>query len=266
MISRNFAHGQSSCHGHTPKFFEWDFDNESSPVSVYIDADYKLAINRFESGDRGIKFLWLLESPEFNGDSFNFIKNNLETIEHVFEGIFTYSDEIKQLGPKFHKVFVTNSWIKEPNIHEKNKLISMITSNKTYSPLQWERVSLAHSLSDKIDVYGRGFKEIDSKEEGLSDYMFSICIENCMHDTYFTEKILDCFAVGTVPIYKGTRKILDYYDGGGIIFLDDLKELSQLTPELYFSKIDHINRNFKILREYLLIDDFLYQNYFSKYL
>ena len=38
--------------------------------------------------------------------------------------------------------------------------------------------------------------------------MFSVCIENDVYDTYFTEKILDCFATGTIPIYKGTKNKL----------------------------------------------------------
>lgn len=265
MISKNFAHVQSSCSFYAPKLFEWDFKDESSPISVYIDSDYQLAINRYENGDRRLKFLWLLESPEFNGNSFDFIQNNVEIIQKTFEGVFTYSDEIKRLGPKFHKIYTTNSWIKEPKIYEKNKLISMIVSNKAYTPLQIERVSLAYSLIGKIDIFGRGFKEIENKEEGLKDYMFSICVENCIYDSYFTEKILDCFATGTVPIYKGTKKILDYFDGNGIIFLDDLKDLTDLTPELFFSKKEAIERNFNILNEYILIDDFLYKFYFSKY-
>jgi hypothetical protein len=96
--------------------------------------------------------------------------------------------------------------------------------------------------------------------------MFSVCIENITYDSYFTEKILDCFATGTIPVYKGTKKILDYYDGNGIIFLDDLLDFSDLTPELYLSKMDSINRNFKTLSEYILIDDFIYKNFLSKYL
>ena len=63
--------------------------------------------------------------------------------------------------------------------------------------------------------------------------MFSVCIENTTHDTYFTEKILDCFATGTLPIYKGTKNITKYFDGNGILFLDEIN-INELTPELYF--------------------------------
>ena len=35
--------------------------------------------------------------------------------------------------------------------------------------------------------------ENENKEVGLCDYMFSVVIENGIYETYFTEKILDCF-------------------------------------------------------------------------
>lgn len=263
MISRCFSHVDSSCHNCSPKLFKWDFETTSSKVSVYVDSDLYIALN--ENSDK-IKFLWLLESPDFNGGAIEIVRNNIKLIEDTFEAVFTYSDEISCLSDKFHKVFTTNSWIEKSEVYSKSKLVSMITSNKTLTEQQRYRVNFAEKNKDIIDVYGRGFKEIEKKEEGLKDYMFSVCIENAIYDSYFTEKILDCFSTGTIPIYKGTRKILDYYDGNGIIFLDDLSDLSDLTSELYFSKIESINRNFKTFNEYILIDDFIYKNFLSKYL
>jgi len=233
MISRCFSHVESSCHNHYPKLFKWDFETKNSKVSVYIDSDLSIAVN--ENCDK-IKFLWLLESPEFNGGAIEIVKNNIKLIEDTFEAVFTYSDEVSSLSNKFHKIFTTNSWIKKPKIYDKSRLISMITSNKVWTEQQRNRVDFAEKNKDIIDVYGRGFKEIEDKEQGLQDYMFSICIENYTYDSYFTEKILDCFATGTIPIYKGTKKILDYYDEDGIIFLDDLLDFSDLTPELYHLK------------------------------
>jgi hypothetical protein len=263
MISRCFSHVESSCHNYSPKLFKWDFETKNSKISVYIDFDLTIALN---DKDDKIKFLWLLESPEFNGGAIEIVKNNIKLIEDTFEAVFTYSDELSSLSNKFHKVFTTNSWIKQPKVYDKSKLISMITSNKVWVEQQKYRVDFAEKNKSIIDIYGKGFKDIEDKEEGLQDYMFSVCIENITYDSYFTEKILDCFATGTIPIYRGSKKILDYYDGNGIIFLDDLSDLSDLTPELYFSKIESVNRNFKTLNEYILIDDFIYRNFLSKYL
>jgi hypothetical protein len=187
----------------------------------------------------------------------------------VFINKILNQERLKAIDEKIELLqneFTTNSWIKKPKIYDKSRLISMITSNKVWTEQQRNRVDFAEKNKDIIDVYGRGFEEIEDKEQGLQDYMFSVCIENITYDSYFTEKILDCFATGTIPIYKGTKKILDYYDGNGIIFLDDLSDFSDLTSELYFSKIESVNRNFKTLSEYILIDDFIYKNFLSKYL
>ena len=262
MISRCFSHVDSSCHNCTPKLFKWDFEERDSKISVYIDLDLTIALN---DKDDKIKFLWLLESPEFNGGAIEIVKNNVKLIEDNFEAVFTYSDEVSSLSNKFHKVFTTNSWIKKPKVYNKSKLISMITSNKVWTEQQKYRVDFAEKNKDIIDVYGRGFKEIEEKEEGLKDYMFSVAIENATYDTYFTEKILDCFATGTIPIYKGTRKICEFFDSNGILFLDDIK-IEELTPDLYFSKIESVKRNFELIVGYKLIDDYIFSEFLSKYI
>ena len=51
--------------------------------------------------------------------------------------------------------------------------------------------------------------------------MFSIAIENASYETYFTEKLLDCFATGTIPVYYGAPDIGDYFNKDGIIDLSE---------------------------------------------
>jgi hypothetical protein len=112
MISKCFAHDFSSCAGHKPKLFEWDFNNKTSNVSVYVDSDWRQAVQDSINGDTRHKCLWLLESPEFNGGSFEDFKNNIDLFNDTFELIFTYSDEITELSKKCIQIWTTNSWIK----------------------------------------------------------------------------------------------------------------------------------------------------------
>ena len=88
--------------------------------------------------------------------------------------------------------------------------------------------------------------------------MFSITIENCKYDTYFTEKVTDCFANGTIPIYYGTNKICDYFDKDGIIFLNDKFTPSQLTKELYDSKLEYVQKNLELVKKMRGSDDYLF--------
>ena len=67
--------------------------------------------------------------------------------------------------------------------------------------------------------------------------MFSVAIENNVLRTYFTEKVLDCFATGTIPIYLGAPDIGDHFNIDGILTLDDFDSIS---TDLYYSKMDAI--------------------------
>jgi hypothetical protein len=142
----------------------------------------------------------------------------------------------------------------------------MITSDKQTTPQHKLRYQYAISNKDNLDLFGRGFNEINKKEEGLEKYMFSIAIENDTYDTYFTEKILDCFLTGTIPIYKGTKKITEHFNSEGIVFLDEVKELSDFGRDFYYSKIDAIKDNFERALQYEILDDWLYQNYLINYI
>jgi hypothetical protein len=256
MKSQIFSHNGSSTVNQKPNYFTWDFFNGTGDYDFYIDGDVRLGIKNKSDGKK--KILWTLESPHFNNGVFDYIKNNLPEVLNVFEVIFTYNEELLNINNKFKFVPAMGSWIKEPKIKNKTKLLSMITSNKTITSQQKFRFDFANDNKNKIDLYGRGFTEVLNKEEGLEDYMFSICIENSTTDTYFTEKILDCFAMGTIPIYKGTKKILNHFDGDGILFLDDIK-LSDLNESLYKSKLNNVKNNFELVKELMVPEDVIYK-------
>lgn len=76
-------------------------------------------------------------------------------------------------------------------------------------------------------------------------------MENCCADTYFTEKILDCFLTGTVPIYWGTRKICNIFNENGIVFLDYfLENIDSFDYEKeYKNRYKAIEENFEIAKE-----------------
>jgi hypothetical protein len=262
MLSPQFSHDVSSTVNQKCDYFEWDFFSKNNDVSFYIDSDMFKGIN--DKNDGKLKFLWLLESHYFNNNSFELIKNNLNNILDTYELIFTYDDFLIELNPKFKWVPAMGSWIKTPLVNKKSKLISMITSGKQMTPQQVFRYNYAQSVVNHVDVFGRGFYEINNKEQGLNDYMFSICIENDTRDTYFTEKILDCFATGTIPVYKGTKNILNHFNPDGILFLDEIS-LNDLTKELYVSKINAINDNFERVKSYMCPENFIYINYIKKY-
>ena len=102
----------------------------------------------------------------------------------------------------------------------------MIYSNKIMFEGHKLRHHIANNIKD-VDLFGRGTPNpIDNKEESLVDYRYSIVIENSKTDNYFTEKLIDCLAVGTIPIYWGCSNLNDYFNLEGIITFNTLEELN----------------------------------------
>lgn len=259
LVGNSFTHltgGNKgySVHGKESKYVEWVFDL-SADETVYVDQNINQA---FTDGLDGIKYAWLLESkfvvPGLSED----IKSNLEEYFDVFKYIFTHDKELLSLDSRFKWCPAQGFWIKEPKVYEKSKMISMISSNKDFTEGQKTRLKWVEMLKDQIDVYGRGINPIENKEDGLCDYMFSVVIENGIYESYYTEKILDCFATGTIPVYMGSPDIGDYFNKDGIIELTDEFDVSE---EIYNSKMDAIKDNLERVKELEVLEDFIYLRY-----
>ena len=83
----------------------------------------------------------------------------------------------------------------------------------------------------------------------LDDAMFHIAIENASLPHYFTEKLVDCLATKTIPIYYGCSNLGDYLDLGGCIVVQSPEELVQrvnsLTPQYYYDHAAQVQRNYE---------------------
>ncbi len=258
MKSGNFSHTNSSTLHKKSQHISWDYFSNENSSSFYIDGDIDKGISERNDGKR--KFLWGLESRHFNSSFHKKVKENLSLVLDVYENIFTYDNELLELDPKFKWAPAMGTWIDFPGRREKHKLCSMVTSSKNWTPGQVFRINYANQHSDKIDIYGSLLKPIGKKEEALDDYMFSVAIENDICDSYFTEKILDCFSTYTIPIYRGTRRICDFFNPDGIIFIDGNK-LPELSEEIYFSKMEALNENLEKVIHFNTIEDWMFENY-----
>ena len=244
-----------SVHGKVSKYIEWV--KEGGDATFYIDN----TINQGVQDKRpGLKYLWLLESKFIKPGMVESIIENRELVESTYEVIFTHDQRLLALGDKFKWVPAQGFWIQEPKIYEKSKMISMISSNKRMCEGHVKRLDWIERIGDQVDLYGRGFNEITLKEEGLCDYMFSVAIENGQYETYFTEKLLDCFATGTIPVYLGAPDIGKHFNKDGIIDLTDEFDVSE---EIYYSKMDAIKENLEKAKEMEVLEDFIYLNYFN---
>ena len=91
--------------------------------------------------------------------------------------------------------------------------------------------------------------------------MFSVAIEN--NNEYFSEKLLDCFLTGTIPIYYGTPSVGKWFNTDGMIILEDGFDIESLTEDLYNDKMDAIKDNFERALKMEVLEDFIWENYFN---
>jgi len=50
---------------------------------------------------------------------------------------------------------------------------------------------------------------VPDKLKTMSEYRFSLCFENCIAPGYISEKLFDCLATGSIPIYYGAPDVTD---------------------------------------------------------
>ena len=72
-----------------------------------------------------------------------------------------------------------------------------------------------------------------SKSETLSQYTFALCFENMSLKGWITEKIFDCFFVGTIPIYWGEPEIERHIPANCFIDMRQFANYAELQQFLY---------------------------------
>jgi hypothetical protein len=185
----------------------------------------------------------------------------------LFQVILTWSDKIiNNCDNALHFSF-GNTWINEKQstkVRNKKFEISHLCGKllKTYGQ------SLRHEILTRknefniptnfYDVYGDRNNIEDArlgKEFIFGDSQFGVVIENTSHRGYFTEKIMDCFLLKTIPLYWGCSNIGDYFDIEGIIPFNNIDDLiyisNNLTEDFYESKKEIIDKNWLIAKNYV---------------
>ena len=193
-----------------PKNTRWTCREMVSDVPTVFTDVFLTNRNLVRSVSSPVKIAWLLESILVRPNLYK----DIMSVEDEFDLIFTYNFDLLKRNPQKYKFFPADSVCIEEVAHgvnEKTKLTSMIYSSKGEGD-RTIRHQIADMFYDKIDLFGSGSAGglTDKKSDTLVDYCFSIAIENCICDGYYTEKILDCFITGNIPVYRGTDRIRDF--------------------------------------------------------
>ena len=126
---------------------------------------------------------------------------------------------------------------------EKRKFCAIVVSNDNFADSYRERFFVELSKYKRVDSGGKAFNNI-GLPEGVKDkraflcgYKFSIAFENSSYSGYCTEKLLQAFSSGTVPIYWGDPTAKRYFNENSFI------DCTGLSMEEAIEKIKQIDQD-----------------------
>lgn len=210
-----------------------------------------------------VNILVLQEPNGYFGNSDWALQNS-----HLFSVILTWDERILNLCPNAVFLPFGHSWFKEDQYekeHEKKFQLSHLCGKllKTYGQSMRHEIlareneiksiptKFFHTYGDRHNIEEARI----GKEEVFGDSQFGIVIENFSHRGYFTEKILDCFLLKTIPIYWGCSNIDDFFNSSGIIKFqnpdDAIHIINNLTQYRYDFHKKAIEENYITAKKYI---------------
>lgn len=252
-----------------PKFIEWVRDpNVYTDIAIFTDN----CLHLVDSCDAKYKIAWIIEPKMLVPGVYEQISKP-ECFSKFFK-VLTY--DMWLMGADindstFEQYFFGGCWIapEDQKIYPKSKDICIIASHKNQLEGHKLRHQIISELSSKfkIDVYGNGYNRFDRTVDVLKEYRYCIVVENIKTNYWMTEKLIQCFRSGTIPIYYGTRfdgEIM-FQDRFGLYRFEDMKGLERLLPfmtkELYdFEMVEGIiQHNFDVSERYTVCEDYLWK-------
>lgn len=242
-------------------YFDWVWDRQPKQSEITVFSDDFLG--EAKNSKSKIKIAWLVEPPAIQKATYTYAASN----HREFDYILTYSQKLLGINPsKFRRYYYGTTWITggAAAIYPKNKMVNLIASPKRAAEGHKIRHEIAEKFRGKIDLMGKGYSSFDPKVVGLKDYRYSITVENCRYNWYFSEKLLDCFFTGTVPVYWGFPAIAEFFNPGGFIAFNNVGELKaiieSMSDEDYRKRLPAIKDNFERAKRYACFERYMWEN------
>lgn len=88
--------------------------------------------------------------------------------------------------------------------------------------------------SNALDILQRDekLKNTAAKVAFLEQFKFNIAFENCRHPGYTTEKLMEPFAAGCLPIYYGNPRVAEDFNTAAFINAQDYPDMDAVVDEV----------------------------------
>ena len=156
-----------------------------------------------------------------------------------FDLILTWREDLLDL-PNAKKFIFGCCWIEWDTFNpDKQKVVSFNTSDKGWAPGHIRRQQIWAGLEEAEDLewFQHIVKHQSPPRTPNKNFLFEtakyhIVVENEQRDNWITEKLIDCLASKTIPIYWGASNIGDYFNTDGMIIFNTLEELKDILDNL----------------------------------
>ena len=239
--------------------FKWCRNRCDSLTTWYTDMHLIKAATDFHPE----RIAWLLEPPSISDTHYRLAYELRKQFRHIFTFVRFYVE----MGHPYKFYPLGGSWIAEENwgLWGKGRNVSIIASEKSISDGHRLRHKIIKRFRGEVQPFGFGYRKVKSKVEALCDYRYSIVVESWRGDWYFSEKLIDCLSVGTVPIYWGCPEIGKFFDEGGIIPFHEIDNLYQILdfagPDDYKRRTRAVKRNIEKAKQYRCAEDWLHKRH-----
>ena len=143
---------------------------------------------------------------------------------------------------------------------------SCVISNPDGAPTR-DQVLTALNEIDEVASGGRYRNNVGGpvkdKLEFTEKYRFALAIENSSQPGYTTEKILEAFAAGAVPIYWGSSRIKEEFNPDSFICVSDYEDMEALKKRIIEIR-DNDEEYLRIVKTPIIADDSKAADYFSE--
>ena len=241
MYKRNLVHNLKN------KFI-LRFNKYNPDYSIYDNFGKE---HRSEKYKNSIKIALYSENaiPDFNEVDYGWAQAHINYLDRYFMNPDFIYENIKAI--KIMRIkFIDNPLRK--------KFCAAVISN--FNSTNGFRVKFINELNKykKVDMGGKFMNNVGGpvkdKIKFYSSYKFSIAMENSEGDGYITEKIIDSFISGTLPIYYGDYNLDEYINPKSYILIKDEKNIKKKIK--YIIEIDNDYKKYlKILKEKVLINE-----------
>lgn len=185
----------------------------------------------------------------------------------LFSFILTWDDKVLNNCPNALFLPFGHTWFKPEQYKKplsKKFELSHLRGNllKTYGhSLRHELLARKNEIQIPLNFYASYGDRYNIEEarigkaEVFGQSMFGVAIENTSHNGYFTEKILDCFLLQTIPIYWGCSSISNFFRPEGIITFDNIDDLitkvNKLDENYYYNNMEYVRENYQRALQYV---------------